>query len=101
MDDLFAVRDEIAGAIAEALLGELFSRAIEMDSLYAAAFAGLADSWALMPQFVPSVDAGDAAADARRAAALDPLSPAIASDLGYILLWGGDLEGGRAAFEKA
>lgn len=214
MDDLFAVQDEIAGAIAEALLGELevasvgmgrrevssevqelywrgraqwtrrdavgipgaielFGRAIEMDSLYAAAYAGLADSWALMPQFVQSVDANeamlraekfaqraielddglaeahaslglvralrqdrvgalaslgraielngsyapalhwrgnvlaemgrlqDAAADARRAAALDPLSPAIASDLGYILLWGGDLEGAREAFGKA
>ncbi len=99
--DLFAVQDEIAGAIAEALLGELdlssssggryvasaeaqelyyrgraqwsrrdavgipdaielFTRAIEADSLYAEAYAGLADSWALMPQFVRSVDAADA-----------------------------------------
>jgi tetratricopeptide (TPR) repeat protein len=100
-DDLFAVQDEIARSIAEALLGELelgppgaaryvaaaeaqdlyyrgraqwsrrdavgipeaielFNRAIEADSLYAEAYAGLADSWALMPQFVRSVNAADA-----------------------------------------
>jgi TolB-like protein len=101
VDNLFAVQDEIASGIAEAVLEEfglpsetgaryvaspeaqelyfrgrarwsrrdavgipdaieLFNRAIESDSLYAAAFAGLADSWALMPQFVHSVDATDA-----------------------------------------
>ncbi len=101
VDDLFAVQDEIAMAISEALLGELdltpitedryvasaeaqelyyrgraqwsrrdavgipgaielFTRAIEADSLYAEAYAGLADSWALMPQFVASVDAAEA-----------------------------------------
>lgn len=100
VDDLFAVQDEIAGSIAQALLGELelapatadrslvsaeaqelywrgraqwsrrdavgipgaielFSRAIEVDSLYAEAYAGLADSWALMPQFVRSADPGE------------------------------------------
>jgi len=105
VDDLFAVQDEIALAISEALLGELditpstggryaaspeaqelyyrgraqwsrrdavgipqaielFTRAIEADSLYAEAYAGLADSWALMPQFVRSVDAADAMARA-------------------------------------
>ncbi|MDX1494538.1 MAG: hypothetical protein R3253_10790 [Longimicrobiales bacterium] len=214
VDDLFAVQDEIAGAIAEALLGELelvdvsptrretspeaqelywrgraqwsrrdavgipgaielFSRAIEMDSLYAAAYAGLADSWALMPQLVPSANAAEAMqraekhalkairlnddlaeahaslglvralrqdrvgalsalgraidlngsyapafhwrgnvlaemgrleealADARRAATLDPLSPAIASDLGYILLWSGETETAAEAFKRA
>jgi TolB-like protein len=47
-----------ASGIPEAL--ELFNRAIEADSLYAEAYAGLADSWALMPQFVNSVDADDA-----------------------------------------
>lgn len=214
MDDLFAVQDEIAGAIAEALLGELdvatvtparrqvsaeaqelywrgraqwnrrdavgipgaielFSQAIEMDSLYAQAYAGLADSWALMPQFVRSVDPAEAMdraetfarralelndelaeahaslglvralrqdrvgalsalgraielngsyapalhwrgnvlaemgrltealADARRAASVDPLSPSIASDLGYILLWSGDLEAAGREFDRA
>lgn len=101
LDDLFAVQDEIARSIAQALLGELdlaptasgrhvaspeaqelyyrgraqwsrrdavgipeavelFNRAIEADSLYAEAYAGLADSWALMPQFVGSVDAATA-----------------------------------------
>ncbi len=152
---------------------ELFSRAIEMDSLYAEAYAGLADSWALMPQLVGSVDPAeamqraeeyahraielndqlaeahaslglvralrqdrvgalaalgrsvelngsyaparhwranvlaemgrlqDALADARRAAAVDPLSPAIASDLGFILLWSGATEEARLSFAKA
>jgi TolB-like protein len=214
LDDLFAVQDEIAASIAEALLGELdleptsaeryaaspaaqdlyyrgraqwsrrdavgipgaielFNRAIEEDSMYAEAYAGLADSWALMPQLVPSVDAEDAmiraealarralelnddlaeahaslglvralrqdrvgalaelgravdlngsyapalhwranvladmgrlrdaTLDAERAASVDPLSPAIASDYGYILLWSGDLERAAAQFQRA
>ena len=213
VDDLFAVQDEIARAIAEALLGELdllpaagryaaspqaqelyyrgraqwsrrdavgipeaielFSRAVEADSLYAEAYAGLADSWALMPQFVRAVDPTDAmdkaeafarralelnenlaeahaslgliralrqdrvgalvalgraidlngsyapalhwranvladmgrlrdaAADAERAASVDPLSPAIASDYGFILLWSGDVAAATAQFARA
>jgi serine/threonine-protein kinase len=214
VDDLFAVQDEIARAIATQLLGELglnvdleghyvaapeaqdaywrgraqwgrrdaaglpeaielFSRAIEIDSLYAAAYAGLADSWALLPQFVPGVDArdaldraeasarraielddglaephaslglvlalrqdrvgalaelgraialnpsyapalhwranvlaemgrlADAVADAERAASVDPLSPAIATDFGNILLWSGDPESAADEFERA
>lgn len=152
---------------------ELFSRAIEVDSTYAEAYAGLADSWALMPQFVRSVDPaealqraeefalraidlneglaeahaslglvralrqdrvgalsslgraidlnasyapalhwranvlaemgrlGDAVADARRAASVDPLSPSIASDFGFILLWSGDLDGATREFARA
>ena len=215
LNDLFAVQDEIAKAIAQALLGELdieggpapqryaasqeaqeaywkgraqwdrrfgggipeavrfFTQAVELDSLYAQAYAGLADSWALMPQFVASVDGdraldraegfalqaiqidddlaephaslgliralrgdriealaslgraidlnpsyapalhwranvladmgrlADAEADAARAIAVDPLSPAIATDYGYILLWSGDLDGARAQFDQA
>lgn len=214
LDDLFAVQDEIARSIAEALLGELdlapiatgrhvaspeaqelyyrgraqwsrrdavgipeaielFNRAIEADSLYAEAYAGLADSWALMPQFVGSVDADqameraeslatqaialndelaephaslgliralaldrvgalselgraielnpsyapalhwranvladmgrltEAAADAERAASVDPLSAAIATDYGNILLWSGRIEEAEAEFERA
>jgi len=211
--DLFTVQDEIAGAIAEALVGqldlgpasqryaaspqaqdlyyrgraqwnrrdavgmpeaiELFNRAIEADSLYAEAYAGLADSWALMPQLVSSVDGvdameraeshalralalndqlaeahaslgliralrqdrvgalgalsraidlnpsyapalhwranvlaemgrlSDALVDAERAAAIDPLSAAIASDYGYILLWSGDRERAASQFSRA
>lgn len=214
LDDLFAVQDEIAGAITEALLGELdlapfserghvasaeaqqlyyrgraqwsrrgavgipeaielFNRAIEVDSLYAAAYAGLADSWALMPQFVPTVDLVDAmrraetfaqraidldpdlaeahaslglvralrqdrpgalaslgraielngsyapalhwranvltdmgrlieaTQDIERAAAVDPLSPAIATDYGNVLLWIGDVPGAREEYARA
>jgi TolB-like protein len=214
IDDLFAVQNEIARAIAEALLGELdlafsdadryvasaetqeaywrgraqwsrrdavgipgaielFSLAIEADSLYAEAYAGLADSWALMPQFVRSIDPADAMARAEalalraidlndyqaephaslglvralrgdrvgalselgraidlngsyapalhwranvladigrlkeaavevgRAASVDPLSPSIASDFGYILLWSGDIDGAKVQFKRA
>lgn len=214
LDDLFAVQDEIAGAITEALLGELelapfterahvasaeaqqlyyrgraqwsrrgavgipeaielFNRAIEVDSLYAAAYAGLADSWALMPQVVRTVDMGDAmrraetfaqraielddnlaeahaslglvralrqdrpgalaslgraielngsyapalhwranvladmgrlieaTQDIERAAAVDPLSPAIATDYGNVLLWIGDVTGAREQYARA
>ena len=212
--DLFALQDDIAQAIAQALLGELeliprggsghvvpavaqdlyyrgraqwsrrdavgipeaielFNRAISADSLYAEAYAGLADSWALMPQFVrmsdpasamdraeafalraielndqlaeahsslglvralrldrigalsafgraieinPSyapalhwranvlADMGrlrEAAADASRAASVDPLSAPIATDHGYVLLWLEDLQGADAEFERA
>lgn len=213
LDNLFAVQDEIARSIAEALLGELdlaplsgrhvaspeaqelyyrgraqwsrrdavgipeavelFNGAIEADSLYAEAYAGLADSWALMPQFVGSVDAAtameraerlatkaiglngdlaephaslgliralaldrvgalselgraielnpsyapalhwranvladmgrltEAAADAQRAATVDPLSVAIAVDYGNILFWSGRIEEAEAEFERA
>lgn len=214
VDDLFAVQDEIALAIAEALLGELdmtsalgaryvaspeaqelyyrgraqwsrrsavgipeavelFTRAIEADSMYAEAYAGLADSWALMPQLVASVSAEDAMtraeelatraidlnsdlaephaslglvralrgdrpgaltslgraieingsyapalhwranvlaemgrltdalADAERAAAVDPLSAAIAVDYGNVLLWTGDLDRAAQEFTRA
>ena len=151
----------------------LFNRAIEIDSMYAQAYAGLSDSWALFPQIAPSVapdDAleqaeafarralaldeglaeahaslglvsalrqdrlgaltalgravelngsyapalhwranvladmgrlGEAAEDAARAAAVDPLSPAIATDYGNILLWRGDLEGAEREFARA
>lgn len=152
---------------------ELFNRAIEADSLYAEAYAGLADSWALMPQFVPMVNATeamtraqalalkaiglnddlaephaslglvralkgdrvgalaelgraidlngsyapalhwrsnvladmgrlvDALTDIQRAASLDPLSPAIATDHGNVLLWTGDPDGAAEQFERA
>ena len=160
-----------ATGIPEAI--ELFNRAIAADSSYAEAYAGLADSWALLPQFVPSTDAvaaleraealarraidldpdlaephgslglvlalrrdrvgalgelgraitlnpsyapalhwranvlaemgrlREARADAERAADVDPLSPAIATDLANILLWSGDFEGARLEFERA
>lgn len=146
MDDLFAVQDEIAGAIAEALLGELdlesvggtrheapaeaqelywrgraqwsrrdavgipgaielFSRAIEVDSLYAEAYAGLADSWALMPQFVRSVDVAEAMQRAERYALRaielnDELAEAHAS-LGLVRALRQDRVGALASLGRA
>ncbi len=145
VDDLFALQDEIARSIAEALLGELelrpagaryvasaeaqelyyrgraqwnrrdavgipgaielFTRAIEEDSLYAEAYAGLADSWALMPQFVPSVDAADAMeraeALAHRAIGLnDDLAEPHAS-LGLVRALAGDRVGALSELGRA
>lgn len=151
----------------------LFNRAIELDSLYAQAYAGLSDSWALLPQIAPSVAAedaleqaerfalralelddglaeahaslglvralrqdrlaaltslgraielngsyapalhwranvladmgrlADASEDAARAAAVDPLSPAIATDYANILLWNGDLAAAEREYGRA
>lgn len=214
VDDLFAVQDEIAGAIAAELVGRLdvpigalarheppreavdaywrgraewgrrgvagiptaitfFSEAVALDSLYAEAYAGLADSYALLPQVAIGTDAdealeraegfartaialndglaepyaslglvrafrGDRAGalealgmaiqrnpsyapafhwranvladlgqlapalvDARHAATLDPLSVPIAADLGYLLLWTGDVAGAADEFARA
>ena len=150
-----------------------FEDALSIDSLYAEAMAGLADSYALLPQFVSSADPGDswtraeawarkaieldpelaeahaslglaralqgdrsgaleslgnaielnpsyapalhwranvlaemgqlepARVDAARAAELDPLSAAIATDLGNILLWSGNPIGAGSQFDRA
>ncbi len=76
-----------AAGIPEAI--ELFNRAIEADSLYAQAYAGLADSWALLPQFVPTVNAGDALdraeSLARRAISLDANLADPHASLGLVL----------------
>ena len=146
VDDLFTVQDEIAQAIAEALLDELdlsvdlqgryvaapeaqdaywkgraqwsrrdasgipeaielFNRAIEIDSLYAQAYAGLADSWALMPQFVAGVDATDALERAeelaRRAIALDPTLAEPRASLGLVLALRQDRVGALAELTQA
>lgn len=146
IDDLFAVQDEIAAAIAEALLGELdlapvsarrhvasaeaqelyyrgraswgqrdavgipdaielFNRAIERDSLYAEAHAGLADSWALMPQYVRHVDGAEAMERAESFAAEairldDGLAEAHAS-LGLVRALRQDRVGALASLTRA
>ncbi len=145
VDDLFALQDEIARSIAEALLGELdlqsaptryvataeaqelyyrgraqwnrrdavgipeaielFTRAVQADSGYAQAYAGLADSWALMPQFVRSVDAADAmqraAALANRAIALDDDLAEPHASLGLVRALSGDRVGALSALGRA
>lgn len=214
VDDLFALQDSIAAAVADELLVRLnvpavrtarhlvvpaaqdaywrgraqwnrrdaigipravrlFEEALAIDSLYPEAYAGLADSYALLPQHVASADPdeswanaerlarralelnpdlaeahaslglvlafrgergpalaeldlaiqlnpsyapalhwranvlaeigrlADARDDAARAAAVDPLSAAIAADYGHILLWAGDLDGAEREFQRA
>jgi TolB-like protein/Tfp pilus assembly protein PilF len=95
VEDMFAVQDEIAGAIVSALLGQLdvptgywqgraqwnrrdaagvpgalrlFERALTVDPEFAEAYAGLADAYALMPQVVPGIDPAVAFARAEGAA---------------------------------
>jgi len=214
LEDLFAVQDEIAGSIAQELVGRLdlpgraaqrhvapqeaqdaywraraqmggrdptglpeaitlLQRAVAADPEYAAAYAGLADAYALLPIYAPSASPADAWAqaeqwageairidstladpyaslglvrafrldrqgalqafgqaidlnpsyapafhwranvlaemgrldearvDAARAALLDPLSPAVATDHGKILLWSGDVQGAGRELERA
>ncbi len=151
----------------------LFNTAVEVDSAYAQAYAGLADSYALLPQVVPSTNAdeawetaeeyartaisldselaephaslglvqalrgersqalvslaraidinpsyasayhwranvlaemgqlGAALEDGEIASSLDPLSVAIATDYGFILLWAGRAEEAASQFQKA
>lgn len=146
VENLFAVQDEIAGAIAEELLGtldlpgargerraadpeaqdaywrgraewnrrgsagipaaiRLFQEALTLDPDYAQAYAGLADSWALLPQFVPGADADQAWARAeelaRRAVELDPTLAEAHASLGLTLALQGDRQGALAALGRA
>lgn len=75
-----------ASAIPTAL--RLFQDAVQLDSLYAAAYAGLADSHALLPQFVLTVSAEDSWARAEefalRAIELDPELPEAHASLGLV-----------------
>jgi len=75
-----------ASAIPTAL--RLFQDAVQLDSMYAAAYAGLADSHALLPQFVLSVSADDSWARAEefalRALELDPNLAEAHASLGLV-----------------
>jgi len=146
MDDLFAVQDEIAGAIVTELLGrldlpasatarheppreavdaywkgraewgrrgaagipaaiKLFTEAVRLDSLYAEAYAGLADSYALLPQVALGTDPDESLARAEEYARIaiglnDALAEPYAS-LGLVRAFRGDRAASLEAFGQA
>ena len=146
LDDLFAVQDEIAGAIVTELLGRLdlpasamvrhqppreavdaywkgraewgrrgaagipaaitlFNEAVRLDSLYAEAYAGLADSYALLPQVALGTDPAEslerAEGYAQTAIALnDDLAEPYAS-LGLVRAFRGNRAGALEALGMA
>jgi TolB-like protein len=146
MQDLFAVQDTIAGAIAEELLGRLeipstrhaghvivqeaweayqqgrfewnrrgptgipaairfFNEALAIDSLYAEAMAGMADSYALMPQFVAHADPAESWARAEewalRAIDLDPELAEAHASLGLVRALQGDRAGALSSLGRS
>jgi TolB-like protein/Tfp pilus assembly protein PilF len=145
VEDLFAVQDEIAGAIVTQLLGrlhvpgrraggappaeaqdafwraraqlgrrdpagipaaiELLQRAISIHPEYAAAYAGLADAYALMPLYVGGGSAGDAllrAEDwAQQAIRADSALADPWASLGLVRAMRKDRVGALDAFAKA
>lgn len=83
----------------------LFQEALTIDSLYPEAMAGLADSYALMPQYIPSADAADAWATAEtwalRATILDPELADAHTSLGLTRALRGDRGGALESFGRA
>ncbi len=84
-----ALRRDRAGAL------EAFGRAVRLNPSYAPAFHWRANVLAEMGRL------DEAGRDANRAALLDPLSPAVATDHGKILLWSGDVEGAARELDRA
>jgi len=84
-----------------------FTTATERDSLFAQAWAGLADAFALLPVYhvtaVPRADAYRRAEDAaRRATALDPTLAEAHASLAYARMYGAwDWEGAERGFRRA
>ncbi|NNG17427.1 MAG: protein kinase, partial [Gemmatimonadales bacterium] len=83
----------------------LFEQAIVQDSMYAEAYAGLADALSLQAfyQLEPEPAAwAEAETAARRSVALDPESAAAHTALGLTLTYGRwDWDGGLAAYDRA
>jgi TolB-like protein/Tfp pilus assembly protein PilF len=82
-----------------------FQEALRIDSLYAAAHAGLADSYALLPQFVTSADPAyewaRAEQSALRAIELDPELAEAHASLGLVRALHGDRGGALASLGEA
>jgi len=82
-----------------------FKAAVARDPQFAAAYAGLADTWLLMPEYT-TVSAQrtypEAEAAAKTALRLDPVNAAAHAALGFELYWWKrDLGGARAQFATA
>lgn len=145
MDDLFAVQDEIAGAIAQELLGRIetaapgnrhvpsqaaqeaywkgraalsrrgatgipaalnyFAEASRLDPEFALAYAGMADSYALLPQVAttgdPEEDLERAEELARRAIELDSTLAQPHASLGLVRAMRGDRAGALERLGRA
>jgi len=81
-----------------------FNQAIAKDPGYALAYAGLADTYAVLPDYggSPSEDIPKANAAARKALELDATLTRPHADLAYIKMWHEwDFAGGEAEFKKA
>ena len=86
---------------------ELFEKAVQRDPHYAAAYAGLADAYALLGSTSNAIlGRADAMARARSAAekaiAIDPTEPEAHASLGFVKMhfdW--DWEGAEASFKRA
>ncbi len=82
-----------------------FDQAISLDSAYAEAHAGLADSYALLPQFVTSADAGESWGRAEewalKAISLDPDLAEAHASLGLVRALQGDRAGALASLDRA
>lgn len=89
----------IPGAIAS------FNAAVGIDSAYAQAYAGLADSYALLPQVAPATDADEAWTSAeqyaRKATDLDPELAEPHASLGLIQALRGQRSAALASFARA
>jgi TolB-like protein len=84
-----ALRQDRTGAL------QAFGKAIELNPSYAPAFHWRANVLAEMGRL------DEARRDATRAALLDPLSPAVATDHGKILLWSGDVQAAGRELDRA
>ena len=83
----------------------LFERALELDPLYARAFAGLADSYSVLGN-IKALPPGDAYPKAKTAAlqglALDDSLAELHTSLGFVhRMWEWNWEASRLAYEKA
>jgi TolB-like protein len=85
---------------------DYFERAVALDPAFAAAWAGIAESWLELPNYYADYDAHrvrrEASSAAIRAVMLDPASPDALATLGWhLLLHNFDWEGAEDALRRA